>query len=66
VPPEGGGSGAERSGVGPFRESMRDHVGGEGENREVVGTTQTEEGALHVCFDGVREGSVGVRESDVE
>jgi hypothetical protein len=45
---------------------MRDHVGGKGENREVVGTTQTEEGAFHVCFDGVREGSVGVRESDVE
>jgi hypothetical protein len=45
---------------------MRDHVGGKGENREVVGTTQTEEGALHVCFDGVREGSVRVGEPDAE
>jgi hypothetical protein len=44
---------------------MRDHVGGEGENREVVGTTQTEEGVLNVCFDRVREAAVGVRESDV-
>ncbi len=35
--PEGGGSEAERSGVGPFREALRDHVGGKGENGEVVG-----------------------------
>jgi len=45
---------------------MRDHVGGKGENREVVGTTQTEEGTLHVCFDGVGEGSVRVGEPDAE
>jgi hypothetical protein len=37
VSPEGGGSEAERSGVGPFKEAMRDHVGGKGENGEVVG-----------------------------
>jgi hypothetical protein len=45
---------------------MRDHVGGKGENREVVGTTQTEEGTLHVCFDGVGEGSVWVGEADAK
>ncbi len=35
--------GTERSSVGPFRESMEGHVGGKGEDREFVGTTQTEE-----------------------
>ena len=39
IPPKGGGGGAERSSVGPFRESMEGHVWGEGEDREVVGTT---------------------------
>ena len=39
---------------------------GKGEDREVVGTTQTEEGTLHVCFEGVGEGSVRVGETDVE
>ncbi len=29
---------------------------GKGEDREVVGASQTEEGLLHVCFDGVWEG----------
>jgi hypothetical protein len=37
-----------------------------GEDREVVGTAQTEEGLLHVCFDGVWEGSVRVGETNVE
>jgi hypothetical protein len=55
----------ERSSVGPFRESMEGHVGGKGEDREVVGTVQTED-TLHVCFDGVGEGSVRVGETDVE
>ena len=39
---------------------------GKGEDREVVGATQTEEGLLHVCFDGVWEGSVRVGETNVE
>ncbi len=50
--------GAERSSVGPFRESMEGHVGGKDEDREVVGSSQTKEGTLHVCFDGMGEGSV--------
>jgi hypothetical protein len=41
------------SGVGPFRESVGGHVGGKGEGGVVVGSTQTEEGSLHVPFDGV-------------
>ena len=39
---------------------------GEGEDREVVGAAQTEEGLLHLCFDGVWEGSVRVGETNVE
>ncbi len=39
---------------------------GKGEDREVVGTAQTEEGLLHVCLDGVWEGSVRVGETNVE
>jgi hypothetical protein len=35
---------------------MEGHVWGKGEDREVVGATQTEEGLLHVFFDGVWEG----------
>ena len=34
------------------------------EDREVVGSAQTEDGALHVSFDRVGEGSVGVGETD--
>jgi hypothetical protein len=45
---------------------MGTHVWGKGEEREVVGTTQTKEGTLHVCFNGVGEGSVRVGETDVE
>jgi hypothetical protein len=41
-------------------------VWGKGEEREVVGAAQTEEGGLHVCFDGVGEGSVRVGEADAE
>jgi len=41
-------------------------VWGKGEDREVVGAAQTEEGLLHVCFDGVWEGSVRVGETNVE
>ena len=39
---------------------------GKGEDREVVGTTQTEEGLLYVYFDRVWEGSVRVAETNVE
>ena len=39
---------------------------GKGEEREVVGTAQTEEGSLHVCVDGVWEGSIRVGETDTE
>ena len=39
---------------------------GKGEDREVVGTTETEEVTLIVCFDGVGEGSVRVGETEVE
>jgi hypothetical protein len=45
---------------------MEGHVWGKGEDREVVGAAQTEEGLLHVCFDGVGEGSVRVGQTDVE
>ena len=45
---------------------MGSHVWGKGEEREVVGTAQTEEGSLHVFFDGVWEGSVRVGETDAE
>jgi hypothetical protein len=45
---------------------MEGHVGGKGEDKEVVGTTQTEEDMLHSSFDGVGEGSVRVGETDVE
>ena len=45
---------------------MGKHVWGKGEEREVVGTAQTKEGTLHVCFNGVGEGSVRVGETDVE
>jgi hypothetical protein len=45
---------------------MEGHVGGKVEDREVVGTSQTEEGTFHVCFDGVGEGSVRVGKTDVE
>jgi hypothetical protein len=45
---------------------MEGHVWGKGEDREVVRTAQTKEGALHVCFDRVREGSVRVGEADME
>ena len=66
VSPEGGSGGAERTSVGPFRKPMGNHVWGKGEEREVVGTAQTKEGTLHVCFNGVGEGSVRVGETDVE
>jgi hypothetical protein len=55
---QGGDGGTKRSRVGPFRESMEGHA--------VVGTVQTEEGTLYVCFDGVGEGSVRVGETYVE
>ena len=45
---------------------MAGQVGGKGEDRDVVGTSQTEECTLHVCFDGVGEGSVRVGKTDVE
>jgi hypothetical protein len=45
---------------------MDGHVCGKGEDREVVGTAQTKEGTLHVCFDRVGEGSVRVGETDME
>ena len=63
---QGGDGGTERSSVGPFRETVEDHVWGKGEDREVVGTTETEEVTLIVCFDGVGEGSVRVGETEVE
>jgi hypothetical protein len=65
VSPQGGGGGAERSSVGPFRETVEGHVWGKGEDREVVGTAQTKEGTLHVCIDRVGKGSVWVGETDV-
>ncbi len=45
--PEGGNGGSERSGVG-----VRDHVGGEGENRIITGPTQVNQGTVHVVLDG--------------
>ena len=45
---------------------MEGHVWGKGEGREVVGTVQTKEGTLHVCFDGMGEGSVRVGETNME
>ena len=63
---EGGDGGPKRSGVGSFRESVRDHVGGEGEIRVITGPTQVIQGVLHVSLDGVGEGSVGVRKTDTE
>ncbi len=59
--PEGRDGGPKRSGVGAFGESVRDHVGREGEIRVITGPTQTTQGTLHVSLDGVGEGSVGVR-----
>jgi hypothetical protein len=38
--PEGGNDGSERSDVVSFGESVRDHVGGEGENRIITGPTE--------------------------
>jgi hypothetical protein len=61
-----GDGGPERTGVGAFGETVGDHVRGEGENGVVTGPTQTKEGALHVGLDGVGEGSVGVRKTDME
>jgi hypothetical protein len=58
--------GSERSGVGTFGETVRDHVEGEGENRIITGPTQANQGAVHVGLDGVGEGSVGLRKSDTE
>ncbi len=63
---EGGDGGPKRSGVGSFGESVRDHVGGEGEIRVIKGPTQVIHDALHVSLDGVGEGSVGVRKTDTE
>jgi hypothetical protein len=38
--PEGGNDGSERSDVVSFGESVRDHVGGECENRIITGPTE--------------------------
>ncbi len=57
--PEGVDGGPKRSGVGSFRESVRDHVGGEGEIRVITGPTQATQGAFHVSLDEWGRGPSG-------
>ena len=45
---------------------MQGHVGREEEDGVVTDTVKTEESVLHVYFDGVREGTVGVGKTNVQ